>query len=338
MHAYVLDRPGHGCVQEVPAPIPGALDVLIKVAIVGLCGTDVELFRGSMPYFRQGLARYPLRPGHEWAGTVVAVGAEVTRFSAGNRVTGDTFIGCGTCARCRSGRHHLCSLHVEVGVRGGKEGALADYLAMPETALYRLADSVSFEDAAFVEPGSCSLRGVSAAGIGPGSSTLIWGAGTLGLLAALFSQIRKAHVTVVTRRADQTRYVKSLGFQDVVDQAQLAGRRFDSVIDATGADAVPERALDHLLPGGRLVLLGVPSGPAGLPPNRLVQDDITVVGVLGGSAQIAETIQIIATGALNLQALVAARVHLRDVDTLLASGLRQAGAPAPKVQVVIAAQ
>lgn len=256
----------------------------------------------------------------------------------GDRVTGDTFIGCGRCARCRSGRHHLCSLHVEVGVRGGKEGALADYLAMPETALYRLADSVSFEDAAFVEPGSCSLRGVSAAGSGPGSSTLIWGAGTLGLLAALFSQIRSAHVTVVTRRANQTRYVKSLGFQDVVDQAQLAGRRFDSVIDATGADEVPVRALDHLLPGGRLVLLGVPSGPAGLPPNRLVQDDITVVGVLGGSAQIAETIQIIATGALNLQALVAARVHLRDVDTLLASGLRQASAPAPKVQVVIAAQ
>lgn len=337
MRAFVLDGPGLGAVQEVPAPVVGAVDVLVEIAVVGLCGTDVELFRGTMPYFHEGLARFPLRPGHEWAGTVVAAGAEVTRFSEGDRVTGDTFIGCGRCELCRSGRHHLCSRHVEVGVRGGRDGALADYLVVPERALYRLPDAMSFEDAAFVEPGSCSLRGVTAAGIGPGTSTLIWGAGTLGLLAAFFSQIRNAQVTVVTRRVDQTGYVRSLGFQDVVEEGQLGGRRFGSVIDATGADEVPERALDHVLPGGRLVLLGVPSRSVGLPVSRIVHNDLSVVGILGGSAEIAETIRIIATGAVNLAALVAARLHLQDVGALLASGLRRPGVPAPKVQVIIGA-
>jgi 2-desacetyl-2-hydroxyethyl bacteriochlorophyllide A dehydrogenase len=333
MRAFVIDAPGTGSVHEVQVPMPGPHDVLIKIDVVGLCGTDVDLFNGTMPYFQEGLARFPLRPGHEWAGTVFEVGTQVTDFAPGDRVTGDTFVGCGDCRYCHSRRHYLCADHVEIGVRGGRDGALADYLVMPDVALHDLPDSVPATAAAFVEPGSCSLRGVKAAGVSSATTTLVWGAGTLGILAANFSRILGGHVTIVTRRPDKTRFVKGLGFDDVVTEDEMRARRFEAVIDATGSNEVPERALERVMPGGRLSLLGVPSVPVGLGVSHIVHHDLTVVGVLGGSSEIDDTIQMFATGQIDLGPLIAGRVRLEDVGTLLQSGLRAAGSAAPKFQV-----
>ena len=126
MRAYVLTGPGEGEVQEVPVPVAAPGEVVVDVERVGVCGTDVEFFTGEMAYLHQGYASYPIRLGHEWAGTVASVGTEVEPAWVGRRVMGDTMLGDGTCRRCRRGYQHVCENRQEVGVRGGRPGALAE--------------------------------------------------------------------------------------------------------------------------------------------------------------------------------------------------------------------
>src|SRR6478609_9393003 len=109
MRAYVLTAPEEGSVQNVPAPVAGAGEVVVDVERVGVCGTDVEFYTGEMAYLHQGFARYPMRLGHEWCGTVSAAAHGVDPAWLGRRVTGDTMLGCGQCRRCVAGLQHVCA-------------------------------------------------------------------------------------------------------------------------------------------------------------------------------------------------------------------------------------
>lgn len=334
MRAFVVTAPNVGSIELVPDPVAGPQDVVVDVDIVGLCGTDVEIFRGTMPYFARGLAWFPTRPGHEWTGTIRELGAGVTDFAIGDRVIGDTFICCDVCERCLGGQRWLCPNHEEVGVRGGRDGALAERLAVPTKILYRVPAGMSASAAMFVEPGSTSMRGIRKAQVGPGTTTLIWGAGTIGLLAALFARAKGGLVTVVDRSPAQAELARTLGFECVASLADLDGRRFEAVIEATGSTAVPDQALATVAPGGRLVLIGVPEGPVTIDLARVLLEDVTVLGVLGGSDGIEETLEVLASGSIDVDLLVARRVGLDEVPDLLAAGLRVPGMTAPKIQVV----
>ena len=114
-----------------PVAAPG--QVVVDVERVGVCGTDVEFFTGEMAYLQQGFAEFPMRIGHEWCGTVAAVGDGVDPSWIGRRTTGDTMLGCGHCRRCLSGLQHVCEDRFEIGIRGGFPGALAEQLAVPVT-------------------------------------------------------------------------------------------------------------------------------------------------------------------------------------------------------------
>ena len=142
MRAFVVTAPGTASVQEVDAPAAEPDEVVVDVERVGVCGTDVEFFTGEMQYLHDGHVRFTMRLGREWTGTVTAVGVGVDRRWIGRRVTGDTMLGCGTCRRCRSGRQHVCASRHEVGIRGGRPGALAERLAVPATSLHELPDPV----------------------------------------------------------------------------------------------------------------------------------------------------------------------------------------------------
>ena len=118
MRALIIDGTRSASVQRVAVPVPGPGQVVVAVHRVGICGTDVELFTRELPYFEQGKSRFPLCPGHEWCGTVFDVGADVDPRWVGERVTGDTMLGCGRCDRCASGRHHVCENRSEIGIVG----------------------------------------------------------------------------------------------------------------------------------------------------------------------------------------------------------------------------
>lgn len=160
MRAFVLTGPREFEVQDVAPPVATPGSVVIDVQRAGVCGTDVEFFTGEMQYLHDGFAEFPMRLGHEWMGTVTAIGDGVDRSWLGRRVTGDTMLGCGTCRRCLQGNQHVCEFRYEVGIRGGFAGALAEQLAMPATALQALPDSVDDALGALVEPGGNALRSV----------------------------------------------------------------------------------------------------------------------------------------------------------------------------------
>jgi D-arabinose 1-dehydrogenase-like Zn-dependent alcohol dehydrogenase len=124
MRAFVLTGPGEWSVQEVARPDPVSGEVVVEVERVGVCGTDVELFTGEMAYLHQGHTTYPIRPGHEWAGTVAAVGDDVDPAWVGRRVMGDTMMGDGTCRRCLRGNQHVCADRGELGIRDGRPAPL----------------------------------------------------------------------------------------------------------------------------------------------------------------------------------------------------------------------
>src|SRR5690242_18346591 len=190
MRAFVIVEPRRGEVQDVPRPSAGRGEVVVDVQRAGLCGTDHEFFTGNMAYLATGEAAYPMRIGHEWAGTVTALGDSVDPAWLGQRVTGDTMLGCGTCARCLDGRQHLCADRFEVGIRGGWAGALAEQIRVRATSLHAIPDALDPAAAALVEPAANAWRAVDGARVSPGERLLVIGAGTIGLLAALIARAR----------------------------------------------------------------------------------------------------------------------------------------------------
>src|SRR3954449_938733 len=175
MRAVVLSGPGDCAVTDVPVPVAEPGEVVVDVERVGVCGTDVELFTGELSYLQTGHSTYPLRPGHEWCGRVREVGDGVDPAWLGRRVMGDTMLGCRTCRRCRRGHQHVCAYRQEVGVRGGRHGALAEQVAVPAWSLHPLPDEVDAVLGALVEPGGNALRAAQATGAGPGDRALVLG-------------------------------------------------------------------------------------------------------------------------------------------------------------------
>lgn len=333
MRAFVLDGPGDGSVQEVAAPEAGPGEAVVAVERVGVCGTDAELFSGHMAYLHQGHASFPLRPGHEWCGRVTAVGPGVDPAWVGRRVMGDTMLGCGTCHRCRRGRQHVCEQRTEVGVRGGRHGALAELIAVPAPSLHALPDPVDETLGALVEPAGNAMRAARATAVGPGDRVLVAGPGTIGLLTALFLRSGGAEVHLLGVEEPSLAFARSLGFELAWGPTTLPTLAFDAVVDATNAADMPARALDLVEPGGRLVLIGLAGQPSLIDTRTLAFEDVTAVGILSASPALADTVQALADGVIDPRPLVAATVGLDQTAAVL-RGERPAGAgPGPKIHI-----
>ena len=333
MRAFVLTGPGKGGVQDVPAPVAAPGEVVVDVERVGICGTDVEFWTGEMAYLHQGHAAFPMRLGHEWAGTVSAVGDGVDPGWRGRRVTGDTMLGCGACRRCRRGHQHVCADRQEVGIRGGRPGALAEQLAVPASSLHALPDQVDPQLGALVEPGGNALRAAQAAAVGPGDRVLVFGPGTIGLLVALFARAAGAEVHLLGLPGGSLEFARSLAFSQVWTADQLPALPFDAVVDAATSPDLPARALELVEPAGRVVCIGLAGSPSLVDTRVLALQDVTAVGVLSASPGLAATVEAYAAGAVDPRPLVAATVGLADVGAALAGGRPPGAGAGPKVHV-----
>jgi threonine dehydrogenase-like Zn-dependent dehydrogenase len=333
MRAYVLTGPGEGAVQEVPAPVASPGEVVVDVERVGLCGTDAEFFTGEMAYLHSGHASYPIRLGHEWAGTVTAIGGGVESGWLGRRVMGDTMLGDGTCRRCGRGNQHVCEHRQEVGVRGNRPGALAEQLIVPASSLHALPDAVDAALGALVEPGGNSLRAAAAAALEPGDRALVLGPGTIGLLTAMFARADGADVHLMGRSEESLGFARTLGFDNVWTEDNLPDLPFEAVIDASNAASLPALALDLVEPAGRVVYIGLAGHPSLIDTRTLTLKDVSAIGILSASPGLDDTISAYASGAVDPSPLVAATVGLHQVGAVLA-GQRPPGAgPGPKIHV-----
>jgi 2-desacetyl-2-hydroxyethyl bacteriochlorophyllide A dehydrogenase len=333
MRALVITGPREADIREVAPPEPRAGEVVVDVERAGVCGTDMEFFTGEMNYLHTGQAQYPMRIGHEWTGTVAVIGAGVDPGWLGRRVTGDTMIGCGRCARCLTGRHHVCADRYEIGVRNGWPGALAEQLAVPVGAVHELPGTVDVALGALVEPGANALRAVEGAALRPGDRLLVLGPGTIGLLAAMMGVALGAEVHLVGVTSTSMDFATSLGFSHVWTHGNLPDLPYDAVIDASNAAALPALALDLVEPGRRVVYIGLAGEPSLLDTRALALKDVTAVGILGGSDAIGRTIELYASGAIDPRPLIAATVSLDDITAVLAGERRPDWGGAPKIQV-----
>ncbi|MBB2943335.1 threonine dehydrogenase-like Zn-dependent dehydrogenase [Actinoplanes lutulentus] len=333
MRASVLSAPGVCSVQDVPAPVAAAGEVVVDVERVGVCGTDVEFFTGEMAYLHDGHAHFPMQLGHEWAGTVSAVGDGVDPGWIGRRVMGDTMLGDGTCRRCRRGHQHVCEHRTEVGIRGGRPGALAEQLAVPATSLHALPDSVDAVLGALVEPGGNSWRAAQAADLQPGDRALILGPGTIGLLTAMFAQAAGAEVHLMGRSESSLAFARSIGFTNAWTEDHLPTLPYDAVIDASNAAPLPAKALSLVEPAGRVVYIGLAGSPSEIDTRRLALKDVTAVGILSASPGLDPTIAAYASGAVDPRPLVAATVGLDQVGAVLAGKPLPGAGPGPKIHI-----
>jgi 2-desacetyl-2-hydroxyethyl bacteriochlorophyllide A dehydrogenase len=310
--------------EELPDPLVGPGDVLLRVKATAVCGTDLEIYQGTMFYFTSGMARYPIVPGHEWAAEILAVGSNVTGFRPGDKVVGECTVACGQCEFCRKGWYNQCSNRQETGILH-LDGGFADTMSYPCRFLHKF-EGLSFEEAALCETTAVGVYAAKVAAISPSDQVAVLGPGPIGLQVM---QAAKAYgaakVVMIGGRRGRRELARQLGADAVIDpkvQDLVAetlrltdGRRFDVVLEATGNPAVTRDFMRIIRPRGRIVLVGLYSGQSGsIDLDALVVNDITLRGALGSPNVWDETISLLQTGRIHTEPLISVRLPLRQAE------------------------
>ena len=295
---------------DVPMPAPAADELLVRVRRVGVCHSDVEVYRQELGIYRSGGASLPITVGHEWAGEVVQAGAAVRGFEVGERVTGECGMGCGHCALCREGLNNICPDRVEMGVFN-RDGAYAEYLTVPAARAHHLFD-LSFQQGALVEPCTVGLWIARRAGIGPGDRVAVVGSGTVGLMAVQTARYFGAdQVVAVGRSPFKLELAKKLGADAVINlreqplpeaaRSVTGGQGFNVVIEATGVAEGATLSLRLAVPRGRVIITGVfEKELQAVDLNTIMPKELTVIGSLGGPTVFDEAVDLIRKGKLQV--------------------------------------
>jgi len=273
--------------EDVPEPLMGINDVLIRVLRTGICGTDLHIY--DWDAWARKTVPVPLVIGHEFVGEVVAAGANVSDFFAGETVSGEGHVVCGRCRNCLAGRRHLCSHTQGVGVN--RAGAFAEFIALPMTNVWHHRPGVDLDVAAIFDPfGNAVHTALSFPVLG--EDVLITGAGPIGIMAAAVARHAGARFVVVTDvneyRLDLARRmgatvalnVREGSLADV--QAQLGMQEgFDVGLEMSGSPAALHDMIDALYHGGKIAMLGIPSGRIDVDWNKVVFNMLTIKGIYG---------------------------------------------------------
>jgi threonine dehydrogenase-like Zn-dependent dehydrogenase len=285
MKALVYEAPQVMNLRDVPEPATRPNEALIEVAFSGICGSELSGYLGQ-----NSLRRPPLIMGHEFSGTVVALGEQATllnpTLAIGQRVTANPLSSCGRCRYCLGGRHQICPQRQLLGAH--RPGSYAALIAVPAASLLPLPDHISMEHAALTEPLACALRAIQLAGSSALDQAMVIGLGPIGLLTlqALTHfgvEIVCATDTDADRRAMGAHFgARALDplADDVAAHVRAAtdGLGADVVFDAVGTDATRRQALDLVAPAGRVVLIGLHAEESPIPINALIRREINLVG------------------------------------------------------------
>ena len=315
MKAFVIQKPLNAGVYEVDKPVPKADEALVKVKAAGFCGTDIHTFKGEHP------TKYPVIPGHEFAGIVEACGEQVTRFHPGDRVVADPNIFCENCPACKS-NHQIHCENIQV-IGNTRNGAFAEYVTVPERCLFD-AGEMDMVIGAMAEPLSCCINSHNKYDIPIGARALILGAGTIGLMQLMLCKRRGvANVTVIDVKSEQLDMARKLGADRAIFSdagVELALRKlhpegFDLVIDATGVPKVVEMGLRLVACAGTFVAFGAcpPDSQITVNPFDVYYKDLRIIGSYALQKNMGQAIRMLRESGMDLSPLVGQRIPLREM-------------------------
>ncbi|WP_375479853.1 zinc-dependent alcohol dehydrogenase family protein [uncultured Jatrophihabitans sp.] len=316
MKAAVVKSVGEVGIETVDDPTPGDGEVVVEVAACGLCGTDLHILQGEFA------PTLPIIPGHEFAGTVVAVGRNALDVQEGDRVAVDPSLYCQECHYCRLGRNNLCLRWGAIGVT--VPGGAAEYVAVPAANCVRLPDHVATADATLVEPLSCAVRGYDVLSSQLGAHVLIYGAGTMGLMMLRLAQrVGAVSIDVVDLNADRLEIARGFGVTHAETTAEGLEPKFgwNLVIDATGNAAAIQDGLGRVAPGGTFLQFGVAdyAARATIDPYRIYNKEITITGSMAVLHSYERAADLFATGVIDPELFITDRVPLdRYADAIAA--------------------
>jgi L-iditol 2-dehydrogenase len=322
MRASVLVRPGTVEVQDVQVPVLNSHQVLVRISAVGVCGSDTHFFQEG--HIGDMVVKEPLILGHESAGTIVAVGADVPADRIGERVSIEPQKPCRVCEYCKSGQYNLCP-QIEFYAAPPVHGAFAEYAAIEADFAYPVPDHVSDEAAALMEPLSVAIATCRKAAVQPGARVLIAGAGPIGVLVAKVAGIYGAAEIVVSDPAPHRReFAVEAGATRAVDpmsgEPATSGPLFDVFVDASGAPAAIQAGIRAVKPGGRVVLVGMGADDVVLPVSLIQNREIELTGIFRYTNTWPMAINLVASGLVDLDSLVTHRFGLDNVEKALLTG------------------
>ena len=293
-------------IREAPEPVPGPNDVVVRVAACGICGTDQHIYDGDF------FPTYPLIGGHELAGEVVEVGAEVQDVRVGDRVSVDPSLFCGACFFCQRSQGNHCLHWNAIGVT--RDGGFAELVPAPAANVYPIGD-MPYEVAAFIEPISCVVYGLQRLQLRLGSNVLVYGMGPIGLLMLqAVAHAGAASVAVVDLKDDKLELARSLGANDAVkagpdaDDAlrEISPLGFDAVIDCTGVPAVVQHLTAQVRNNGKLLYFGVnpPDARIEISPYEIYSRDLEILGSFALRYTFRDAIALLESGAVDVRPLL----------------------------------
>jgi L-iditol 2-dehydrogenase len=320
MKALLLSEYRRLELTDMPDPAPGAGEVLVRVAACGICGSDVHGYDGT-----SGRRIPPIVMGHEAAGTVAAVGSGVNGLNTGDRVTFDSTVYCGQCSHCRAGNVNLCDHRQVLGVSCGdyrRSGAFAELVAVPSHIVYKLPENLSFAEAAMLEAVAVAIHAVSLVPVQPGSSGLVLGAGTIGLLAQQALRVAGCSQVFVAD-VDRTRLKLSeqLGASAVLSSGPgmveeimrlTGGRGVDIAVEAVGITETITAAIDCVGKGGNVVLVGNISPQVTIPLQKVVTRQLRLQGSCASAGEYPRAIELMSSAQMRVKPLISAVAPLAE--------------------------
>jgi L-iditol 2-dehydrogenase len=325
MRALVVREPNAFAVEEVERPRPGPYEVLCKVRATAICGTDPHIIGGHYPGFWP--KEWPLIPGHEWCGDIVEVGegAAALGWQPGTRVAGTSHAACGFCRKCVEGRYNLCEnfgvagLHSQYGHNA--DGAYADYVVHSVKSVFAVPEALSDEEAAMLDPTAIALHTVKRSRMQPGDTAVVVGPGVMGLLVAECARALGAGRVIVVGRGERLARAAAMGHETVDFTAAdpvatvrelTGGFGAEVALECSGAPEAVGQCAELLRRGGRVAVIGIPLEDARIPLQRIVLDEIEIVGVRAAAGEMPQAIALVAAGRIRLRELITHRFALED--------------------------
>lgn len=316
MKAIHLQEAKRICVKDVQRAERKGSEILIKVRGLGICGSDIGAYLGVNP-----LVSYPRIIGHEVAGEIVEVGEAENNFAVGDHVVLEPYVYCGTCYPCKNQRTNCCENLTVLGVH--IDGAMTEYFSHPRHLVHKIPRDASWKLMAMAEPLTISMHAIHRGRVKAGEHVVISGSGPIGLLAALYAISIGATPIVSDPVDERLRYAESLGVKHTINPAAenavekikdiTGGKMAEAVIEASGNAMAIRSSIDYASYSGRLVFVGWPKKEVELPTALFTKKELDVVGSRNSYREFPESIQLIASGKVNVEAVISKTIRFDQI-------------------------